>query len=378
MLDDIIQALKLKLFQHVALDVICYYYINNLQNEIHNLDQAQFTGEVEQIALSSFADELADRNELAKIAQKLKSPIYRKHLSIYHFLGLARQDSLARTDNFGNHLQERFDIQSIRYKYLITKVFEDFENSLKKCLSAQIETNEHSTQILRHLYFESDLNRNHILRNFKEKFEDLDIIDLLLLEDLRDVQSIGYDRLQEKLFNDILWCATEIQSKHKVLNNNEDQYNSLFQSLLSAKKYRALDQAQRGVSTSGSQYGELDIAIFSEENRPLSILEGFIISSVNSDYIEKHLKKLSENYDPNGLQNNYAVIYAKSDNFVDFWKRYKVFVSTIDYKYEMRDGSVRDVTSSYPQIAGIKIGVTKHQNRGICVKVYHIFMDMQF
>lgn len=377
MLDELVQNLKSKLLGNPSLDVFCYYFVHQMQTEIDKSEKSQFTGEVEQIAISSYSGEYADRDELAKITQKLKNPIYRKHLNVYHFLGLSLQDSLYDTDNFAPYLQDYFHDHSVRYKYLITKIFQEFEDSLKKYLFTQVETQDDFTLILKHLYFESNINRNQIIsRLTRTNFEDLDIIDLLLLEDMRDVLSIGYDRLQEQLFSDIRWCATEIQSKHSVLNNKEDQFNSLFQSLLSAKSYIVLDQTQRGESFTGTQYGELDIAVFTKENIPLSILEAFVISSVDTDYITKHLKKLSENYDPNGLKRNYAIIYAKANNFPDFWERYKVYVPTINFEYEMLGRQVEDITNRFAQFAGIKVGLTKHQNRDMIVHVYHIFMDM--
>jgi len=376
MLNELIQILKAKILQDTSLGVFCYYFIHNLQVEISQLNKSQFTGEVEQIAILSFAEEYADKNELEKIVKRLNNPVYKKHLNLYHFLGLSLQDCLSGTHTFENFLQECFDNQSVRYKYLISKVFDKFQEPLKRYLSAQIDTQDSITLILKNIYLESNINKNSILSRLKKNIEALDIIDLILIEDLRDIQAIGQDRLQGQLFNDIMWCATEIQNKHRIQNNDEDQYNSLFQSLLSAKNYKVLDQTQRGVSYSGSKYGELDIAVFTEENIPLSILEAFIISSVDTAYITKHLKKLSENYDPSGLKNNYAIIYAKNDKFSDFWNRYKNFVPTIDFEHEMLHKQIEDITSRFPQFAGIKVGLTKHRNRGTLVQVYHVFMDM--
>lgn len=392
MLDELIQQLKSKILQGNSLQVFCYHFINEQQTEINQLDTSQFTGEVEKIAISSFSQKYEDnRNELKKIANKLtNNSIYKKHLNIYHFLGLSLQDDLNsinifenhleddlnNTIIFQNHLQEYFNNHSVRFKYLITKVFNKFEEPLKKYLLAQVEIKDNFTLVLQHLYLESAINKNQIINRFEKNLENLDIIDLILLEDLRDIQSIEYNRQQKQLFDDIRWCATEIQSKYKTLNNNEDQYNSLFQSLLTAKNYKTLDQPQRGKSSSGTQYGELDIAVFTKEDIQLSILEAFIIKSINKDYIKKHLKKLSENYDPNGLKNNYAIIYAKSKKFADFWEKYKNFVPTIDFEHEMLNKQVEDITSRYPQFTGIKIGLTKHQNRGSQVQIYHIFMDM--
>lgn len=376
MLDELTQALKVELLHANSLEVFCYYFINREQSKISQINTSQFTGEAEQVAILGYSQEYAHRNELEKIVRKLNNPTYKKCLNIYHFLGLSLQDGLNGTRIFEEQLQESFNHQSIRYKYLIARVFDKFEEQLKKHLFAQVETQDSFTLVLKHLYLESDVNKNSIISDFEKKRPHLDIIDLILLEHLRDFQSIGYDRLQKKLFDDVIWCATEIQSKHKVLNNNEDQFNSLFQSLLTAKGYRVQDQTQRGASSSGSQYGELDVAIFTEDDIPLSILEAFVINSIDKNYITKHLKKLSENYDPTGLKSNYAVIYAKNQDFSDFWENYKTFVPTIAFEHKALTAQVEDISSRFPQFAGIRVGLTKYQNRGVIVQVYHIFMDM--
>jgi len=375
-LDELIQELKSEFLQEDSLGAFCYYFINLKQDKINQIDKSQFTGEAEQIAVASFSNEYADRYELEKVAIKLSNPIYKKSLNIYHFLGFSLQDGLYETTIFEKHLNDSFGNQSVRYKYLIAKVFNKFENELKKYLLAQVETKDSFTLVLKHLYLESNVNKNLIIRDFKEKSQDLDIIDLILLEELRDIQSIGYNKLDNLLLNDIVWSATEIQSKHKVLNNKEDQFNSLFQSLLTAKGYNVLDQSQRGASLNQAQYGELDIAIFSKDDIPLSILEAFIIESIDKRYITDHLKKLSENYNPTGLKNNYAVIYAKNQDFSVFWENYKKFVSTISFNHTLLNGQVEDISSRFAQFAGIRLGLTKHQNRGVAVDVFHIFMDM--
>ncbi|HNT74604.1 MAG TPA: hypothetical protein PKH77_06270 [Anaerolineae bacterium] len=376
MLDELIQILKSRLLEANSLEIFCYYFVNKEQDKIKQTDESQFTGEVERIAVFSFSEEYADRIELEKVAKKLGNPIYKKYLSIYHFIGLSLQDRLSNTRIFEEYLKECFNNQSVRYKYLITKVFNQFEDQIKKHLCAQVETQDSFTLVLKYLYLESNINKNSIISDFEKRSQCLDIIDLMLLEDLRDIQSTGYNKLQMQLFDDILWCATEIQSKYKVLNNNEDQFNSFFQSLLTAKGYKVQDQTQRGTSYSGAQYGELDIAIFTQNDIPLSIFEAFIISSIDKGYITKHLKKLSENYDPTGLRNNYAVIYSRNREFSCLWENYKKFVPTVNFEYKTLTNQFEDISSRFPQFAGIRIGLMKHQNRGMIVQVYHIFMDM--
>lgn len=355
MLDELIEALKSEFLQANSLETFCYYFINEEQDKIGQIDKSHFTGEVEEIAVASFSQNYADRDELEKVARKLNNPIYKKSLNIYHFLGLSLQDELNETHIFEGNIQDSFDNQSVRYKYLIAKVFNRFEERLKNYLLAQVETQDRFTLVLKHLYLESNINKNLVIREFKGVLQNLDIVDLILLEDLRDMRSTGYHRLQNQLLEDILWCATEIQSKHKVLNNKEDQFNSLFQSLLTAKGYRVQDQTLRGVSSSGAQHGELDVAVFSRDDIPLSILEAFVINSIDKEYITKHLKKLSENYDPNGLENNYAVIYAKNRDFSNFWENYKDFVPTITFNHKAITDQVEDISSRFPQFTGIRL-----------------------
>lgn len=377
-LDELVLELQSKLLHNPSLEVLCYYFIHEMKNEIIQLDKSQFIGEIEHIATLSFCEEYADRHELESINKKLENSTYKKGLKIYHFLGLSLQDDFNNTSIFEKYLNERFNTQSIRYKYLISKVFRKFEDHLKKILQTQIETQDKFILVLKYIYLEFDINKNKVIFDFEKDFETLDIIDLMLLEDFQHIKSIGYDRMQDRLLEDVLWCAREIQSKHKQRNNKEDQYNSFFQSFLLAKGYNADDQTQRGESSSQKQPGELDVMVFTKEGIPLSILEAFKLESVENKTITDHLKKLSENYDPNGLRNNYVIIYAESSDFSDLWRRYKDFVPTINYTYELEHQQIEDVTDKHQQVAGIKLGLAKHRNRGIIVHVYHIFMDMNF
>lgn len=378
-LEGLINALKENLLQDSSLDVFAYHFVKNSLAEIERLDTTEFTGEIEKIAIQSYSNEYADPYELQLVLKKLNNINYRRHLNIFTLIGLHLQDALNETKLFGNFLEEWYEVHSTKHKYFIAKVHPaQYEDRFKMHLQTKINSKEPLTKLLQLIYLEKEVNVGVIINHLQNEISDLDIIDLLLLEDLQNIDAIGYNKLQNKLLNDIIWCAHEIQSKHKVLNNNENQYNSNFQSLLKAKSYKTEPQTQRGESFSSKQYGELDIAIFSQNDLPLSIIEAFILHSIEKRIIIKHLKKLSENYDPNGLKNNYAVIYAQNERFSELWERYKEFVLTIDFEHKLADYSVMDMTARFPQFAAIKIGLTRHENRGTIVQVIHIFMDMNF
>lgn len=376
-LDNLVLNLKNKLLQNISLEVLCYYFIHNNISEIQLLDKSKLNGEVEQIVVKSFLNEFAEIIDLERVKKRIENNVLRG-LNIYHYLGLYYQDKLHGTNLFDQILRNYFEEHSFKYKYLISKVFPEFENDLINNLKAEIQPTNSFVEVLKYIYLEHEINIAKTLDKFNSEIENLGIIDLLLLEDLKNINSISYNKIQNQLLKDILWCATDIQSRHKILNNNEDQYNSNFQSLLKAKDYKTEPQTQRGESSSKNQYGELDIAIFTKEDLPLSIFEAFKLEYINSTIITEHLKKLSENYDPNGLKNNYAVIYSKSKDFSEIWKRYKDFVLTIDFEYEITTNNFNDITDEYPKFSGIKLGLTKHNNRENQVNVYHIFMDMNF
>ncbi|MCC6725243.1 MAG: hypothetical protein IT258_12090 [Saprospiraceae bacterium] len=374
-LNELIDDIKESLFEQDDVQSILYYY---LKNKNFN-DLASFDGEVECISVNSFQGNLVDSKDLEKIQKKISNVQYEKSINIFNWIGLALQELLLGigSDFFKKKLNGKFKEHSFRYKYLIARAFEDYIEELKKFLKAVVDNNDSFVSILKHIYLEESINVNTVLRNF-QKEASYDIIDLLLLEDLKDIKSIAYDRTQKSLLSDILWILSEVQSNHKNHNKSEDQYNSAIRSLLSAKGYIVQDQTQRGQSSTGKSTGELDIEIFTSDNIPLSIFEAFNLSSIESSKTTNHLLKLSKNYDPNGIKQNYAVIYSKAKDFNALWNTYKDFVITINFEYEIVKKEFKDITLQYPNYAGLRIGETKHQNRGIKTTIYHFFLDMNF
>lgn len=375
--DLLIKYLKDKLFHVHSLETACYYYTKKNNQNFDTISFEDISGEVESIALESFKNNYASNESFERIEKCLKANLY-KGLNIYHYIGLYLQDKLYNSTIFKIYIDSYFQNHSIKYQYLINKIFnEDFNDKFEKSLKYIIDSTNYISIALKYIYFEEYSDESNLISQFDKHKENLDIIDLLILEDLQEKNATTYDKHQEQLLKDIIWCATEIQSKHKVLNNNEDQYNSNFQSLLKAKGYKTEPQTQRGESYSTTLYGELDIAIFTNNDLPLSIFEAFKIDSIKSDYITMHLKKLSENYDANGLKNNYAVIYSEAKNFEDIWSRYKEFIPKIEFKNPL-NSMFSDITHRFATFASIRVGLTNHNNKGNNVQIYHIFMDMNF
>ena len=373
-IDYKIKQLKEHLLNKDSLE--SFFYLSLKPNELKPQLQPPFlmNGEVEKIAISTFLGRIPNFHELVKIEKRINLPSYRQSLNLFERIALFKEDSEA----FGLLLNETFDSCSFRFKYLIYKSFPNkFEEKFISLIKSQFKSQNLFLLILQHIYLHENLN-HRVLNSYlaEELFE---IADLILLEELQNIKTLNYNRSQEKLLSDIISSAVEIQSKHRQFNNSEDQYNSFFQSLLKTHKYKCLDQPQRCESFDKKQVGELDLMIYDQDDNPLSIFEAFKIDSIKAEYIKLHLEKLTNNYDANGLKHNYAVIYASSPNFNDFWNRYKVFiVNEVNYKYPIENKAVEDLTLRHSQVTDIKIGMTKHIRSGVDIFVYHIFMNMYF
>ena len=373
-IDYKIEQLKEHLLNRDSLESFFYFFLRPNDIKTHLQLPSSMNGEVEKIAISSFLNRIPNFHDLERIEKRIKFPYYRQSLNLFERIALFKEDS----DAFGLLLNETFDSCSIRFKFLIYKSFPDkFQGKFISTIKSQFDSQNLFLLILQHIYLHESINPRVLYSYLAEEL--FEIEDLLLLEELQNINISNYNKSQEKLLLDIISSAVEIQSKHRHFNNSEDQYNSFFQSLLKTHKYKCLDQPQRGESFDKKQVGELDLYIYDQDDTPLSIFEAFKIDSIKSEYIDFHLKKLTDNYDANGLKRNYAVIYAKSPNFNELWKRYKIFVvNEVNYRYPLEKRTVEDLTLRYSHFTDIKICLTKHIRSGVHIFVYHIFMNMYF
>ncbi len=188
--------------------------------------------------------------------------------------------------------------------------------------------------------------------------------------------------MQIELFKDILWCAAEIQQNHVSLNNDENRYNTEFRSLLKAKNYFVEQEAFIGESAgTGNQPGRLDLKI-SFQGKTLALFEALKIKSFAESgkrYTANHLLKLLKNYNPSGLKHCYAVLYVEMKDFDKVWQDYKNSVTDFVFDYPIAKPLMQDITDDYfKEYTDIRIGLTEHRREGQLVKLYHIFLNMNF
>jgi hypothetical protein len=364
-----INNLRTKLLNDPSLDSIFYFYLQNEQKKINSLN-IDIIGEANSAAYNFYKGIYTDISTLEKIAKKMEAEDYRLSINIFCLLGLFLQEPSL----FKKFVEYTFENNSIRFKFIISKVAPlDFEEKfIYQIKNLQIKDNPFFL-LLKRIYLNSEENNfSHLLLG-----EQSDIIDLIALEDYQKIKNLQYSKQQEALTEDLFKMAHHIQTKYKILNNSEDQFNSMFQSLLEFSEYTALDQTMRGASLNSNSKspGELDLLI-SKNGYILSIFEAFKIDSIDSEYIKNHLIKLSKNYDPNGLRINYAVIYAKNNNFIDLWQRYQTFIKTINFEFPLINSEVKDISDKYPHFTDIRLCLTEHLRSEQIIKVFHIFMNM--
>ena len=122
-------------------------------------------------------------------------------------------------------------------------------------------------------------------------------------------------------------------------NSSENSINDFFRDALSLMGYSEVkDQTRHGFSNSGKDAGEVDILI-TKDGKEVAIYEGLNLSSVNTSYIDSHIKKAITNY--NALCTaTFVVSYVSTTNYERFWDRFfehlKENVFSLDVKREVQ------------------------------------------
>lgn len=168
----------------------------------------------------------------------------------------------------------------------------------------------------------------------------------------------------ERLYN----ICIKLQGNAKYINATEDERNDYIRDMLGQYDYVIKDQTRRGLSSTGISSGEVDIYV--EKNRvPFTIIEALNLSSMNTDYLAKHLNKIYT-YDTTGNQFNVCLVYAKLKDFASFWEKYSDFIKGFAFPYPIT--SVDENIDADFNGSEIKIMITTHNRSGKLTKLYHV------
>ena len=121
--------------------------------------------------------------------------------------------------------------------------------------------------------------------------------------DISTAEGVLKDLIQvsERLCSNASYSATSL----------ENSINDYFRDALSFMGYNELkDQTRHGVSMSEKDAGEVDL-LLTKSGKEIAIFEGLKLDSVNSKYIDEHIKKAIDNYNALGTA-TFVVAYVLS------------------------------------------------------------------
>ena len=117
--------------------------------------------------------------------------------------------------------------------------------------------------------------------------------------------------------------------------SSENSINDFFRDALSLMEYSEVkDQTRHGISVSGADAGEVDILI-TKEGKEVAIFEGLNLSSVNTSYIDEHIKKAIINYNALGTA-TFVVAYVTVADFEGFWERYTTHLKLFQFPLQIK------------------------------------------
>lgn len=191
---------------------------------------------------------------------------------------------------------------------------------------------------------------------------------------------------QNVFLNDLISCCRCLQSDrtyyvrtdkdgtHEDLENKRNRY---IKSLLYSKGYIVNDGTQRGISEKGKNSGELDISVVKPIN---TTIEALNLNSIKIEYLNNHIKKLEDNYDPEGLKEKYLLVYVDiRDGFDKFCKKYNTHIDKHSFVFEKTDIKeipTEEITDTKETITNIKVYQTSHLRESVDVKLLHILVKM--
>lgn len=135
----------------------------------------------------------------------------------------------------------------------------------------------------------------------------------------------------DTLLKDICSACMSLQGIERNLSRDENARNTYIREILRSKGYSIADQTLRGESASKKQLGELDFEIMKTAEIPYAIYEALNLknfSNSEQQYLNNHLNKLLDNYNPMGIPFAFLVCYVKceKEKFSSYWSKYCDYV----------------------------------------------------
>ena len=176
----------------------------------------------------------------------------------------------------------------------------------------------------------------------------------------------------ETICENLISACTQIQSDSIYWSQNEDTRSTQVRTILRNNGIFVSDQTRHGHAKDSSNPGEVDLMVMKNTKDPLTIIEAMNINSVNTGYIQGHLNKLLDDYNPNGLQELFLVGYVQKakEHFQTFWARYIEFITGTNAGRFL----FKSIEECETNMLFIKHAVVEYSCDGAIFKVHHICM----
>ena len=176
----------------------------------------------------------------------------------------------------------------------------------------------------------------------------------------------------EQLCELLLSACAQIQSNPIYWNEKEDARSTQVRTILRNNNVFVSDQTLYGHAKDSTNSGEVDLMVMKNAKDPLTIVEAMNINSVDKSYIQAHLNKLLDDYNPNGLHELFLVGYVQKAKtyFQSFWKRYVEYITRTD----AGDFLYKSMNECETNNHYIKHAVVEYSCDGAMFTVHHICM----
>ena len=223
--------------------------------------------------------------------------------------------------------------------------------------------------------------------NKKGRIDNKDISDRNLIEHVLQKMKEGLvqpdkERLFSHAKDNILTCdklceylisaCAQIQSNPKYWNEKEDPRSTQVRTILRNRGVFVSDQTLYGHAKDSDNPGEVDLMIMKDTTDPLTIIEAMNIDSVKKEYIQEHLNKLLDDYNPSGLPELFLVAYVQKakTRFQSFWNNYLEFIDGTDAD----DFRFKSIAECDTHNHFLKHAVAEYSCDGAIFTVHHICM----
>ena len=183
----------------------------------------------------------------------------------------------------------------------------------------------------------------------------------------------------DKFLESIVSALREMQNNMNFYSCDEDFRNSFVTVQLKAQLkgtgYTCSEQQRAGVGATGKAPGERDIVVKDENGQESLIYEGMNLSGFNRTYIDKHIKKVLVNYNPQGLRYSVLVTYLECgrDQFMSFTDKYRKHIEGFAPETYSCVGKAKVIPAEGAFLDCMKMD---YKVGGSCLTVYHIIVRM--